>query len=62
MEVTYRKNLSKSYMCLEKQGQPLEAYELQMLENHSIPGLLQLHTVISEGTYRYLYEDRKSVV
>lgn len=56
MEVTYRKNLSKSYMCLEKQGQPLEAYELQMLENHSIPGLLQLHTVISEGTYRYLYD------
>lgn len=56
MEVTYRKNLSRSYMCVEEHEQPLEMYELQMLENRSIPGLLQLQTVISEGKRRYMYD------
>ncbi len=56
MEVTYRKNLSRSYMCIEEQGQPLEPYELQMLEKHAIPGLLHLQTVFSEGKCRYLYD------
>lgn len=56
MEVSYRKNLSRSYMCIEEQGQPLESYELHMLEGHSISNLLHLQTVLSEGKYRYLYD------
>lgn len=56
MEVTFKKNLSKSYMCVEEQGKPIEEYELYILEKHKIPGLLQMHTVFSEGKRRYLYD------
>lgn len=56
MEVTFRKNLSRSYMCVEEQGQFVEEYELYMLEKHKIPGLLQMQTVFSEGKRRYLYD------
>lgn len=56
MEVSYKKNLGRSYMCIEEQGQPLEPYELQILENCSIPGFLQLQTNIYEGKRRYLYD------
>ena len=55
MEVTYRRNLSKSYMCIREQGRPVEQYELQMLESHNIPGLLPMQTVVLEGERRYLY-------
>lgn len=55
MEVTYRKNLSGSYMCIREQVQPVEQYELQMLETHNIPGLLSMQTVVLEGERRYLY-------
>lgn len=56
MEVSYKKNLGRSYMCIEEQGQPLEPHELHMLENCSIPGFLQLQTNIYEGKHRYLYD------
>lgn len=56
MEVTFKKNLSKSYMCVEGQGKPIEEYELYILEKHKIPGLLQMQTVLSEGKCRYLYD------
>lgn len=56
MEVTFRKNLSKSYMCVEEQGQPLEEYELYILEKHKIPGLLRMQGVFAEGKRRYLYD------
>lgn len=55
MEVTYRKNLNRSYMCIREQGQPVEQYELQMLESYNVPGLLSVQTVISEGERLYLY-------
>jgi len=55
MEVTYRKNLSKSYMCIREQKPPVEQYELQMLERHIIPGLLSMQPVVSDGERRYLY-------
>ncbi len=56
MEVTYRKNLSKSYMCIQEQGKPVEKYELQMIEGRSIPGILPMQSVISEGKRSYLYD------
>lgn len=56
MEVTFRKNLTRSYMCVGEQGQLVEEYELFMLEKHKIPGLLQMQTVFSEGKRRYLYD------
>lgn len=56
MEVTYRRNLNKSYMCVEEDGQILEGYELRMLENGKIPGLLPMQTTVSDGKRRYLYD------
>lgn len=56
MEVTYRKNLGRSYMCIEEEGELIEPYELRMLESRRIPCLLQMQTVISEGNIRYLYD------
>lgn len=56
MEVSYRKNLGGSYMCVEEEGQLIEPYEVQMLEQYRIPCLLQVRTVISEGRRRYLYD------
>lgn len=56
MEVSYRKNLGGSYMCVEEEGQLIEPYEVQMLEQYRIPCLLQMRTVISEGRRRYLYD------
>ena len=56
MEVTFRKNLSRSYMCIREQKQPVEEYELQMLNSHCIPGFLPMQMIISEGKRRYLYD------
>lgn len=56
MKAVYRKNLGKSYMCIEEEGSLIEPYEVQMLEQHNIPYLLQMQTVISEGKRRYLYD------
>lgn len=56
MEVTYRKNLSGSYMCVEEEGQLIEPYEVQMLEQYQVPCLLRMRTVLSEGKRRYLYD------
>ncbi len=56
MEVAYRKNLGGSYMCVEEEGQLIEPYEVQMLEQYRIPCLLRMQTTISEGRRRYLYD------
>lgn len=56
MEVTYRKNLGGSYMCVEEEEEILQKYELHMLDGHSIPGLLRLQTAVLEGKRRYLYD------
>ena len=56
MEITYRKNLGTSYMCIEEEGELIEPYELRMLENRKIPCLLRMQIVISEGKNRYLYD------
>lgn len=56
MEVTYRKNLSGSYMCVEEDGETAQKYELHMLEGHHISGFLQLQTSVLEGKRRYLYD------
>ena len=56
MEVTYRKNLGGSYMCVKEEGEIAQKYELYMLEGHQIPGLLRLQTSVAEGRRRYLYD------
>ena len=60
MEVTYRKNLNKSYMCVDTQEQVLERYELLMLEHCRIPELLNVCVSASDKNSRYLYDIRES--
>lgn len=56
MEVAYRKNLHKSYMCVRTQEEVAEEYELCMLEGRKIPYLLTMETVLADGETEYLYD------
>lgn len=56
VEITYRKNLSKSYMCMEEQKPAVEPYELQMMGLCKVPGLIQMQAVQTDHSYRYLYD------
>lgn len=56
MEVTYRRNLYKSYMCIKTQAAVQEQYELCMLEKQRIPGLLSMQPAMADGVQSYLYE------
>ncbi len=56
MEATYRRNLHKSYMCIQEQGEPVEEYELRMLEKAEVPHLLKMEIIAAEGKKQYLYD------
>ena len=56
MEVTYRRNLYKSYMCIKEQEDAAEEYELHMLEGRNIPYLLAMETILADGKRQYLYD------
>lgn len=56
MEVTYKRSLHKSYMCIKEQENVQEEYELGMLEHQKIPGLLPMQITVSEGERNYLYD------
>ena len=56
MEATYRRNLHKSYMCIQEQGEPVEEYELRMLEKAEVPHLLKMEIIEAEGKKQYLYD------
>ncbi len=56
MEVSYRKNLNKSYMCVENPEHVFDTYELQMLKNCRVPGLLRLQVTDLDKKRRYLYD------
>lgn len=56
MEITYRRNLSGSYMCIENTESEIEERELIMLQKYRIPGLLPLQVMVSDGRIQYWYE------
>lgn len=56
MEVTYKRNLHKSYMCIKGQETVREEYELVMLESQKIPCLLPMQISVVDGIQNYLYE------
>lgn len=56
MEITYQRNLSGSFMCIEQTGSEVEARELVMLQKYRIPGLLPLQVMVSDGNLQYWYE------
>ena len=56
MEVSYRRKLHKSYMCIKSQEPVLREYELQMLKGQDIPGLLPMECMFVDGVQNYFYE------
>lgn len=56
MEITYRRNLQKSYMCVKEQEKSAEEYELNMLEAEQVPYLLKMEIVETDGEISYLYD------
>ncbi len=56
MEVTYRRNLHKSYMCIKGQEEIAEEYELKMLRAEHVPCLLEMEVTEADGEKSYLYD------
>lgn len=56
MEITYQRNLHKSYMCIEEAENVVEEHELMMLQRYRIPQLLPMQTMIQDGKVQYWFE------
>lgn len=56
MKIEYSRNLNGSFMIIKEADYLYEAYELLMLLNNEVPGLLQLQIIINEGKIEYWYE------
>ena len=56
MEVTYRRNLYRSYMCIKGQEEIAEEYELKMLKAEHVPCLLEMEMTEADGEKSYLYD------
>lgn len=56
MKVSYRKNLNKSYMCIETEDVPVETYELKMLAGCRIPELMKVWSSTADEYSRYFYD------
>lgn len=56
MEITYQRNLHKSYMCIETTEDMIEEHELMVLQKYKVPQLLPLQIVIQDGTVQYWFE------
>lgn len=55
LDVTYRRNLHRSHMCIRAQG-TAGTCELKMMEGKQIPHLLKLEITVMEGETYYLYD------
>ena len=55
LDVTYRRNLHRSHMCIRAQG-TAGTCELKMMEGKQIPCLLKLEITVMEGETYYLYD------
>lgn len=56
MKIEYIRNLNGSYMILKDAEYPHESWELLMLLNNKVPGLLPLQLVMSDGRMEYWYD------
>lgn len=55
MEVSYMKDMNRSYMVLSGEDQTMD-YQIQMLEKNEIPGLLPFHIEQVDRKLQYCYE------
>lgn len=56
MKIEYIRNLNGSFMIIKEANYQYENYELLMLLNNKIPGLLALQIIISDGKIEYWYD------
>lgn len=56
MNITYQRNLRKSYMCIETTEDIIEEHELLILQKYNVPKLLKTQVVIQDGKVQYWYE------
>lgn len=56
MKIEYIRNLNGSFMILKEADYQYENYELLMLLNNKIPGLLALQIMINDGKIEYWYD------
>ena len=49
MKIEYIRNLNGSYMIIRDVDYPCRSYELMMLLNNRIPGLLSLQIIVGDG-------------
>lgn len=56
MEITYQRNLHKSYMCIETAEDIIEEHELMVLQKYKVPQLLPLQIMIQDGAVQYWFE------
>lgn len=56
MNITYIKNLSRSFMVIKDAEFEYENFELLMLLNNKIPGLLEVQIIIGDGKMEYWYD------
>lgn len=56
MEITYQRNLHKSYMCIETTEDIIKEHELMVLQKYKVPQLLPLQIMIQDGAVQYWFE------
>lgn len=56
MEITYRRNLHRSYMCIEEPEKAIEEHEMMILKNYDVPRILPLQIMIQDGKVQYWFE------
>lgn len=56
MEITYQRNLHKSYMCIEENEDIIEEHEMMMLQRYKVPQLLPLQMMVQDGKVQYWFE------
>ena len=61
MKVTYIKNLNQSFMVVKDAEFEYENFELLMLLNNKIPGLLEVQIIIGDGKIKGKKRDKKII-
>lgn len=56
MNITYIKNLNRSFMIIRDAEYTCENFELLMLLNNRIPGLMEVQIIIGDGKVEYWYD------
>lgn len=56
MKTCYKNNLKEAYLILEAEGEDAEDYQLAMLRENEIPGVLKMSVRYVDGNSQYYYD------